>query len=210
MTAKEILSKVKALFEAPVAPTIPAPAPAVPIVPATLATYKLKDGTEISISGDTVDVGCMVTIGGAPAPSGDYELEDGKKITVDTTGTITLVVAPEPITQPDFVDQPAPSTLEQRAKKLEESIAAIESRISGFESQPNGFDAYMETATKKMEKQEEVIKGLFELVEKLVEMPVADPLTLTGNLKEKFDKANAKGERIKRMAEYVKTQRVLS
>jgi hypothetical protein len=39
---------------------------------------------------------------------------------------------------------------------------------------------------------EETIKGLFELVERLVELPTGDPVTLTGTKKEKFERAQKK------------------
>lgn len=54
---------------------------------------------------------------------------------------------------------------------------------------------------------EETIKGLFELVEKLVELPGADPVTLTGQRKERFDRQNDKESRIQKMADAVKSMK---
>lgn len=45
---------------------------------------------------------------------------------------------------------------------------------------------------KVIARHEETIKGLFELVEKLVELPGADPVTLTGGKKEKFERSQKK------------------
>jgi hypothetical protein len=48
--------------------------------------------------------------------------------------------------------------------------------------------------------QEAKLKGLFELVEKLVEMPTADPKTLTGNKKDKFEKEKSKDDKFEKIA----------
>lgn len=129
MNAKDILAKVKAMFDLPIAP-----APVAPLIAAT--AYKLKDGTEISITltGSAIAVGDMVTVAGAPAPAGDYELEDGSVLTVDATGAITAIVELAPITQPDFKDTTTkpPATIEDRIKAIESrlgnplTMAAIE------------------------------------------------------------------------------------
>jgi len=274
MNAKDILKKIKAAFEAPIVPA----AAAAPVVP-TPTVFKLKDGTEVGILIDdpavstAPDAGDIVTIAGVPAPAADYELEDGTKITVDATGAITLVVAPTPVTQPDFT---APV-----AKTLEERIAAIEAKISvpasmsaagepfiltaevvagmyakfatgtpeerlanieimikalmecnfGYEIR-KGQDAaaiqvYKDTLTpmqtavasqtqalqaadQKITKQDETIKGLFELVEKLVDEPMTDPGTLTGQKKDQFDRMTAKEERLQKLADAMKKLKVLN
>lgn len=54
---------------------------------------------------------------------------------------------------------------------------------------------------------EETIKQLLELTEQLVELPTADPKTLTGPKKEKFDTSNKKEERIAKMAEAVRAMK---
>ena len=248
-SAKDILLKVKALFDAPiVAPVAAAPvAPVAPIV--TGVPFKLKDGTEITIAvKDTVtnapSATDAVTIAGAPAPAGDYELEDGSKITVDAGGAISVVTPMEPVTQPDFVapvaapTAPAPviltaeavqamyakfatGTAEERLSNLEIMIKALMDSNFGYQirqGQENAaIQAYkdslipMQAATatqatqllaaeQKITKQDEVIKGLFELAEKLAELPSADPVTLTGRKKEQFERSNAKEEKIKGIA----------
>lgn len=70
-----ILDKIKALF----ADTLP-------------TTYKLADGTDVTIS--LLDVGGDFTIGGVPAPEGTYTLMDGSNVVVDSTGKITSVDDP--------------------------------------------------------------------------------------------------------------------
>jgi hypothetical protein len=122
MTAKEILAKVKAIFEAPIVPTAPVVPPVAPIAATTM---KLKDGTEISITmkGTELAVGDTVMVAGALPAAGELELEDGTKITVDATGLITLVTPAAPVTQPEFV-QPVVKTLEQRIADLESVVKA--------------------------------------------------------------------------------------
>ncbi len=61
------------------------------------------------------------------------------------------------------------------------------------------------TAEARMAKQDEVIKGLFELAEKLIEEPTADPVTLTGNKKDQFERANKKEQRLQKIADALKT-----
>lgn len=207
MTAKEILAKVKAMFDAPVIPTIEP----ITTVMANEAVLKLKDGGEIYVvlqEGATEPaVGDKVTIAGAQAPAAEYVTEDGSVITVDATGAITMIVAPVPITQPDFVAPPEPKTptLEERAKKLEESIAAIESKISGFSIPTDTVTtAQLAEAEAKITKQDEVIKSMFELCEKLVNEPMTDPVTLNDHKKEKFQKRAAKDDKLGRIAEAMK------
>lgn len=197
MTAKELLKKVKGLFNEPAQPAQPIDAPA------ALATYKLADGTEVSISGETIEVGSMVTIGGAQAPSGDYELADGRKITVDATGAITLIVTPEPVTQPDFV---APPTLEERIKSLEDKLANL-----NIPAVPTGLatEVQLQSAEKKIAKQDEVINGLFELVEQLTDEPTTEPKTLSDSKKQAFEKRNARDEKFKKYAAGMKAIKVL-
>lgn len=70
-----ILDKIKALF----ADTLP-------------TTYKLADGTDVTIS--LLDIGGDFTIGGVPATEGSYTLMDGTNVAVDSTGKITSVDDP--------------------------------------------------------------------------------------------------------------------
>lgn len=206
--AKEIFLKIKAAFDLPIAAPVAAPvAPIVAPVTATAQVFKLKDGSDVTITIDdpavsaAPDAGDLVSIAGAPAPAGDYELEDGTKFTTDATGAITVITPIDPLTQPDFV---AP------VQTLEERIAAIEAKINSTQAQqpsPIGMSAEdaiilkaeLVTAQAKLAKHDETITGLFELVEVLTQEPTALPVTLSGNKKEKFDKAESREKRFERM-----------
>lgn len=258
MTAKEILLKIKTAFDTPVVPPVPA-APAAPV--ASAKTYKLQDGTEISITqaGETPAAGDSVMIGGVPAPANTYTLEGGATIVVDATGMITLYTpvamaappapapAPTPPAQPvtlsaeqfaAWVAKFATGSTEERMVNLETMVKALMECNFGYEirkgQEAQAIEAYkeslsplqtsLEAATANLQnafekaeaqqaiitKHEETIKGLFELVEKLVEMPTADPMTLTEGQKAKFEKQNARDERLKKIAEALKTQKALA
>jgi hypothetical protein len=200
MTAKDILQKVKAIFEAPAAPVVP-PAPEVP-APVGI-THKLADGTEVSIiqAGELPAAGDAVTVGGVPAPAGELAMEDGSTIVVGEGGVITEVKPAEPVTTEIPVEQAvATPTVEERLAKIEAALAKLTAP-----AMPTGLatEAQLQAATQKIEKQDEVIKGLFELAEKLAETPTADPKTLTGNKKEQFERTTAKEKKIQGIAEAI-------
>jgi hypothetical protein len=81
--SKNLLDRIKQLF----ADTLP-------------TTYKLADGTEVSIS--LLDVGGDFTIGGVAASEGSYTLEDGTGVMVDSTGKITSVTDPSAFSGTDY------------------------------------------------------------------------------------------------------------
>lgn len=58
----------------------------------TPTAYKLKDGTEVTVS--KLEVGGMVQVAGVPAPANTYELEDGTIMVVDASGLITTITMP--------------------------------------------------------------------------------------------------------------------
>jgi hypothetical protein len=53
-------------------------------------------------------------------------------------------------------------------------------------------------------KQQETITGLFELCEKLVELPTADPVTLTGGKKDRFDRTEKREQKFENIAAALK------
>lgn len=247
MDVKQFLKDIKAKFagELPPAPAAPPPPPA-----PTAKTYKLQDGTEISITqaGDVPAVGDMVTIGGAPAPANTYTLEDGSTIMVDATGVITAytamaappapapappapapVAAAVPITQAQMETmfaKFATGTADERITNLEIMCKALMECNYGYQireaSEDAAVQAYKDSVALQVSslmassqtaideqkaintKQQETITGLFELVEKLVEVPTADPVTLTGNKKEQFERADKREKKFENIAAALK------
>jgi hypothetical protein len=199
-TIKEILQNVKALFDAPVVP------PVAPVTPPSILTLKLKDGTDISIAlkNPSVEaeptVGDIVTVAGMPATEGVLELEDGSTITVDATGTITEITNVVPVT-PELEAAVAPV-----APTVEERLSAIEAELSKMKMAAQPVQVVADTAIPlAMAKQDEVIKGLFELVEKIAELPTAEPKTLVGNKKDQFERMNKKEQALNAIAEGIKS-----
>jgi hypothetical protein len=97
------------------------------------------------------------------------------------------------------------------------AIEAYKESLAPLQTSLEAATAKLQSAFEKAESQqaiitkhEETIKGLFELVEQLVELPTADPVTLTGRQKEKFDKQNEKDERLKKISEAIQKQKALA
>jgi hypothetical protein len=199
MTAKEILNKVKAIFNAPVeaaAPATPA-VPTEPVVPAS-KKYKLQDGSEIDVTqaGEVVAPGDSVSVGGVPAAEGELVLEDGSTLVLDANGVVKEVKPVEPVTT-DLSNVPAGPTVEERLAKIEEALTRLTTPAV-----PTGLatEVQLQAATERIEKQDKVIEGLFELAEKLAETPTADPITLNGNKKEQFERTQAKEQKLEGIA----------
>lgn len=254
MTAKELLAKVKALFDA--APgAAPAPGDIAPAdTGATGTVYTLADGTtQISIvqAGTTPAVGDMVTVAGVPPAAGILTLLDGSSMTVDATGAITAYTAAAPITV-DPLDAakpaapaPAPAPAVPAApappKQFEitkENIATMfaafatgssDDRIANLELvckalMDSCFGWQIREAQQKatadqaiiiykqdlvqaqaaMAKQDEKIKGMFELMETMVQLPTAEPKTLTGAKKDQFVKAESREKKLEGFAAAIK------
>lgn len=88
-----------------------------------------------------------------------------------------------------------------------ENLAPLQTAVTEMTSQLKASADRIEEQQATIKKYGETITGLFELCEKLTELPTADPVTLTGNKKEKFDKQNSKEDRIAKMAESVKAMK---
>jgi hypothetical protein len=193
---KELLQKVKGMFDAPLI------TPAAPSQPISVLPFKLKDGTEISIAlkdpaaNQEPSVGDLVTINGMPAPEGIHELEDGSSITVDAMGSITELKEVEPITpQVDLGAMPTTPTVEERLSAIEAELSKM--KMATQPVQPVQADTSIPLA---MAKQDEVIKSMFELLEKMAEAPTADPITLVGNKKDQFDRQNKREAALNQIA----------
>lgn len=123
-----------------------------------MALYKLQDGTEVGIS--TLAEGGNLIIAGVPATEGEYTLEDGTKISVDASGVILKVevAGVEP-------DAPMLMSKEDFAAVVSEKVDAVKA----------DFATQIDTQNKTIADQKEVIKQLFEIVEKLGGEPSDNP-----------------------------------
>lgn len=191
MDAKEILKKIKAVFDGtqvlpPVAPIVPAPQPV------KLATNYPVDGGQPVYVDSTIDVGVPAFSDEAlttPYPDGTFTVTGTQFSFTVAAGAVTAVngtldaaapVAPAPVV-------PAGPTIPQ---------------FEAMEKEVNELKEALKKANLLAEKHEKILPDLFELTEKLIGEPVSDPATLTGAQKDKFDYAKQKEDRI---AEYAKT-----
>lgn len=271
MTGKELIAKIKGIFEAP-----PPAGPAAPVAPADTSNatiYTLQDGTQIAIqqAGDLPAPGDMVTVAGAPAPEGILTLQDGSMITCDATGTITLYtpVGGTPVTTDvpgaDAAKAPPPAAVPAKpalpatpgksgysdadkaallaafdtvgaddgggmltvlitcvkalmqsefgwqidqAKRLADTNAAITLYQTTLQASSQKFAAQEKIIADQkviIDRHEATIKGMFEILEQVVELPTAPPKTLTGGKKEEFESKKQKTEdKFSRMANSLK------
>ncbi len=190
---KGLLAKIKALFAETVTPVT---------AEATPTPYKLKDGTEITVAivGDTISVGDKVTgPDGQPAPAGQWELEDGTMVSTDATGMITeilpAVVTPE--------EEAATPSVEDRLKALEDKLAApaaMQEQFAVSENKLADVTKRLALAEAKVIQQDKLIANLIAFAELVSEEPTADPVTLSGLKKERFERVQAGSDRLARRA----------
>lgn len=91
-----------------------------------------------------------------------------------------------------------------------ETLAPLQVSIEAAETKLQSQFEQIESQKEIIAKHQQTIKDLFELVEKLVELPTAEPVTLTDRQKEKFDKQATRDEKLARIAEAVKKQKALA
>lgn len=140
----------------PTNPAINTPAPEV-----KFAEYKTKDGKVVSC--DKLEMGGTMTVDGQPAMPGEYELEDGTKVTVGDGGVISAVNKPgtNPLTLADVE-------------------GAITRALAGFKPAADPALAQMQQKldAQKLDndKQAKTIKQLFEIVEQIAALPTEQPV----------------------------------
>jgi hypothetical protein len=91
-----------------------------------------------------------------------------------------------------------------------ENLASLQTAVDSAKAEMQSAFAKVEAQQEEITKHKQTIKDLFELVEQLVETPTADPVTLTGRQKEKFDKAVSREQRFEKIAEALKTKKTLA
>lgn len=146
MNAKEILEKIKAVFnEVPAEPT---PAPVETLAPVEFKEYTLADGSSVSI--DKLEIGGAVTKDGLPVPEGEYMMADGSAIEVDASGLIYEIKAAEPADVAETVVTP------------QEPIVMEDARVPQLMAEQVRL--------------KQAFNQLVELVEGLIETPAAEPI----------------------------------
>lgn len=191
MNYQETINKIKALFEIgmPVGPD----ATANPDV-SGLTDYILQDGTKISC--DKLSVGGMVTINGTPAPDGDHSLQDGTIIQTKD-GMIQEISSPAE----EAVDESVNANLAtaDMGKKMEE----MSQHMADMKTKCAAYDGKFAEHQAAMTKQQEAIKMLTQMMEKMATMPVDQPAAMSTN-QFTTQKAEDKEERFQSMVEAMK------
>lgn len=124
---------------------------------------KLKDGTMVTY--DELEVGYPLMVvteqGTNPAPDGTHEMEDGTKVST-VNGLITEVIPALPVAPAETEAGMYPKKDEEdMGKKLKELMDAINAKMSAIETE--------------ISKQQETNKQMFELIEKIGDLPTSEP-----------------------------------
>jgi len=149
---QEIWNSFKAKFMG----EIPGAAP-VPDATQALAEYKLKDGT--SVTCDKLEAGGKMMQGNVPAPAGVYEFEDGTMVTVADGGMIAEI-------QPSVAAAPT---------DYSKQFAAYDEKFTSYEQKFNEVSTSLEGFRQQFAKTNETIVALMKVVEKIVDIPTANP-----------------------------------
>jgi len=187
MTAKEALEKIKGLFAEAFAPAPPAqdppPAPA-PIVVTT------ADGKVLTV--DVMAVGGIVTIDGAPAPDGEYKLDNGNSIQV-VSGVIAELSSPVEDTIPEEMKstQQMMAALSKFAEpsatpdlnKMATILKACFENVFGWQlreaqekaTRDAAIQAYQTGFSSQLDKQKELSAHIVSLLGKFAEMEIEKP-----------------------------------
>lgn len=167
---KEALKKE--FGEMPVIPVVAEQTPpATP--PATPGTAKLKDGTVIEY--DNLAEGGMVLAVGAdgtklPAPAGEWELEDGTKITIADGGKIVKVEAVVP-TAP-ATPTPTAQNSNDAASKLVEALKGImEAKFAEQAKEITALKDENKALKEQFSKQTESLNTVSEFFNSLIDTP---------------------------------------
>jgi len=144
---------------------IPAIAPANP-APTNLATIetKLVDGTTLSV--DKMEVGGVANIvseaGTLPAMDGEYEAEDGTKITV-SGGLITAIAPKEVETQPEAPEAPMAE------------MAALTARLAALETEFANVKAENANLKVAMSQVNDATKVSLSAINSIIATPAGEP-----------------------------------
>jgi hypothetical protein len=220
----------KILFDTPPAPQAPAPsttAPAPVSAPAPLVvSYPVDGGQPVYVNcaddgipdidaNDPVFTDALMS---APYPDGTYTVtgtDFGFTVSAGLVSAVTdadgtgpgapldaAAAAPVAPAAPVYAaptPTPAPvvpvtqSQMDSQKERFDTEIGQVKTELETVKTE-------LAEAKTKSEKYEQVVKDLFELVGKIVEMPVTDPVTLVGNKKEKFERAESREAKLDRIA----------
>jgi hypothetical protein len=194
--------------------------------PATEGTLLLEDGSTITV--DATGAITVYTAAPAPAPAAPPAPPQPVTLTAQAdpltaesvaamyakfaTGTpeerlANLEVMVKSLMESNYGWKIREGNENQAIQVYKDTIApAAAAPVVSIEQMNSAF-AKADEQAKVIARHEETIKGTLDLVEQLVELPTADPATLTGHKKEKFERQNDKEARIQKMADAVQAMK---
>lgn len=149
MSTKDAIEKIKSMLFGDEEKQMALPVPA---EPQKFEDYKLKSGAVVSI--DKLEVGGSVTLEGNPAPDGEHELENGKKIV--TQGGLIVEVK------------------ESEGPKVEVEVEAMK-KLPGMFAAMDELRQVVEDQAQTIAKQQDSLKQMFALVETMANNSIQAP-----------------------------------
>lgn len=148
--------------------------------------YTLKDGATV-LNIDKLEVGGMAMAAGIPAAPGDYELQDGTKVTVGDGGLIIAVTPGANAAPPQF----------------EKQFTEITGKLTAYDQKFAQYDKNQLEFTETLKKTNATILGLVGIVEELAKQPTAVPAAPPHSFSA-TSKEETKEERVQRMTAHFK------
>jgi hypothetical protein len=166
--AKNLLDKLKSMFQEE---TIEEKV--------TMQEAKLADGITIIKWDGELKEGTLVSVvseeGEIPAPTGDHELQDGRKITIEEGGMVSSIEMPKEEKEDEKeAGEVEINMSEQEIMAIKEMCKSYESRIKALEDKMNVDSEMISEQKETIGKQKEAMSLMFQIVEKLADEPSAE------------------------------------
>lgn len=176
----------------------PAAAPAAtPATPAVAFTdYQTKDGKTVKC--ESLTPGSVLMLGDVAAPAGEYELTDGTKVVVGDGGLISSV-EPGAMAPADMTEDKVSAMIQAAISNLQQASAQV---MQAADAKVAGLEADLQATKQSLSKQQAINKQLFELIEKVADLPAGEEPGSTASL-QSFHRAKAEGRegKIREIAE---------
>lgn len=166
--AKNLLDKLKSMFQEE---TIEEKV--------TMQEAKLADGITIIKWDGELKEGTLVSVvseeGEIPAPTGDHELQDGRKITIEEGGMVSSIEMPKEEKEDEKeAGEVEINMSEQEIMAIKEMCKSYETRIKALEDKMKVDSEMISEQKETIGKQKEAMSLMFQIVEKLADEPSAE------------------------------------
>jgi hypothetical protein len=166
--AKNLLDKLKSMFQEE---TIEEKV--------TMQEAKLADGITIIKWDGELKEGTLVSVvseeGEIPAPTGDHELQDGRKITIEEGGVVSSIEMPKEEKEDEKEAGEVETNMsEQEIMAIKEMCKSYETRIKALEDKMKVDSEMISEQKETIGKQKEAMSLMFQIVEKLADEPSAE------------------------------------